>query len=137
MVVTVSVHEHCVVDWVSDAGTVRKKKNFLLVISFRRLSSMILVDVFWLMIYPVTLGSGKRPFADGTITAALKVTESISWFEWRHCRELRAGRRHHNQKSINIRAVLGARSPKLGYFFMALLSGGNRPYRPYFSLAVK
>jgi hypothetical protein len=28
------------------------------------------------MIYPVTLGSGKRLFADGTILAAFKVTES-------------------------------------------------------------
>ena len=35
-----------------------------------------LVDVFWLMIYPLTLGSGKRLFADGTIPAAFKVTES-------------------------------------------------------------
>ena len=34
-----------------------------------------LVDTFWLMIYPVTLGSGKRLFADGTIPAAFKVTE--------------------------------------------------------------
>jgi dihydrofolate reductase len=36
-----------------------------------------LIDVFWLMIYPITLGSGKRLFADGTIPAAFKVTESI------------------------------------------------------------
>ena len=36
-----------------------------------------LVDTFWLMLYPVTLGSGKRLFADGTIPAAFKVTESI------------------------------------------------------------
>ena len=35
-----------------------------------------LVDVFWLMIYPITLGSGKRLFADGTIPAAFKVTEN-------------------------------------------------------------
>ena len=35
-----------------------------------------LVDAFWLKIFPVTLGSGKRLFADGTIPAALKVTES-------------------------------------------------------------
>ncbi|WP_094184731.1 dihydrofolate reductase family protein [Acetivibrio straminisolvens] len=35
-----------------------------------------LVDVFWLMIYPITLGCGKRLFADGTIPAAFKVTES-------------------------------------------------------------
>ncbi len=34
-----------------------------------------LVDAFWLMIYPVTLGVGKRLFADGTIPAAFKVTE--------------------------------------------------------------
>ena len=36
-----------------------------------------LVDTFWLMIYPITLGSGKRLFADGTIPAAFKVTDSI------------------------------------------------------------
>lgn len=35
-----------------------------------------LVDTFWLMIYPITLGGGKRLFADGTIPAAFKVTES-------------------------------------------------------------
>jgi dihydrofolate reductase len=35
-----------------------------------------LVDAFWLMIYPVTLGGGKRLFAGGTIPAAFKVTES-------------------------------------------------------------
>ena len=35
-----------------------------------------LVDVFWLMVYPITLGDGKRLFADGTIPAAFKVTES-------------------------------------------------------------
>ena len=36
-----------------------------------------LVDTFWLMIYPVTLGDGKRLFANGTIPATFKVTESI------------------------------------------------------------
>ena len=35
-----------------------------------------LVDAIWLMIYPITLGAGKRLFADGTISAAFKVTES-------------------------------------------------------------
>jgi dihydrofolate reductase len=35
-----------------------------------------LVDTFWLMIYPITLGSGKRLFTDGTIPAAFKVTDS-------------------------------------------------------------
>ncbi|MAU01801.1 MAG: riboflavin biosynthesis protein RibD [Anaerolineaceae bacterium] len=35
-----------------------------------------LVDVFWLMMYPVTLGKGKRLFAGGTVPAAFQVTES-------------------------------------------------------------
>jgi dihydrofolate reductase len=35
-----------------------------------------LVDELWLKIYPLTLGSGKRLFVDGTIPAAFKVTES-------------------------------------------------------------
>ncbi len=35
-----------------------------------------LVDVFWLMIYPLTLGSGKRLFAEGTLPAAFHLTES-------------------------------------------------------------
>lgn len=35
-----------------------------------------LVDEFWLKIYPLTLGVGKRLFVDGTIPAAFKVTES-------------------------------------------------------------
>ena len=35
-----------------------------------------LVDVFWLVIYPITLGAGKRLFAGGTIPAAFKLTES-------------------------------------------------------------
>lgn len=36
-----------------------------------------LVDTFFLIIYPLTLGDGKRLFADGTIPAAFKVSESI------------------------------------------------------------
>jgi dihydrofolate reductase len=35
-----------------------------------------LVDTFWLIVYPLTLGMGKRLFAQGTIPAAFKVTES-------------------------------------------------------------
>jgi dihydrofolate reductase len=35
-----------------------------------------LVDALWLKIFPITLGTGKRLFADGTIPAAFKVTES-------------------------------------------------------------
>ena len=34
------------------------------------------IDQFWLKIYPITLGGGKRLFTDGTIPAAFKVTES-------------------------------------------------------------
>jgi len=36
-----------------------------------------LVDTFWLMIYPITLGVGKCLFAEGTIPAAFKVTDSV------------------------------------------------------------
>lgn len=35
-----------------------------------------LVDEFWLKIYPLTLGNGKKLFVEGTIPAAFKVTES-------------------------------------------------------------
>jgi dihydrofolate reductase len=35
-----------------------------------------LVDELWLKIFPVTLGTGKRLFAEGTIPKAFKVTES-------------------------------------------------------------
>lgn len=35
-----------------------------------------LVDELWLKIYPLTLGSGKKLFDDGTIPAAFKLTES-------------------------------------------------------------
>jgi dihydrofolate reductase len=40
-----------------------------------------LIDAFWLKIYPITLGGGKRLFADGTIPAAFKVTESKVTFD--------------------------------------------------------
>lgn len=35
-----------------------------------------LVDELWLKIYPLTLGTGKRLFAEGTVPAAFKMTES-------------------------------------------------------------
>ena len=35
-----------------------------------------LVDAFWLKIYPLTLGRGKRLFAEGAIPAAFRVTDS-------------------------------------------------------------
>lgn len=36
----------------------------------------VLVDAYWLKIYPLTLRSAKRLFAEGTIPAAFTVTES-------------------------------------------------------------
>lgn len=36
-----------------------------------------LVDELWLMIYPILLGSGKRLFAEGTIPAAFRMTDSL------------------------------------------------------------
>ena len=36
-----------------------------------------LVDELWLITYPITLGSGKRLFGDGTISAAWKMTDSV------------------------------------------------------------
>jgi len=35
-----------------------------------------LVDQLWLKIFPITLGTGKRLFAEGTIPAAFKLTDS-------------------------------------------------------------
>jgi dihydrofolate reductase len=35
-----------------------------------------LADEFWLKIYPLMLGSGKRLFAEGSITAAFRLTKS-------------------------------------------------------------
>jgi dihydrofolate reductase len=35
-----------------------------------------LIDEFWLKIFPITLGTGKRLFAEGTLPAAFKVSES-------------------------------------------------------------
>lgn len=37
-----------------------------------------LVDELWLKIFPITLGTGKRLFAEGTIPAAFKLTHSES-----------------------------------------------------------
>lgn len=37
-----------------------------------------LVDELWLKIFPVTLGAGKRLFAEGTVPAAFTLTESKS-----------------------------------------------------------
>ncbi|MFZ2358246.1 MAG: dihydrofolate reductase family protein [Anaerolineae bacterium] len=36
-----------------------------------------LVNAFWLMIYPVTLGGGKRLFGEGAIPLAFQMTESV------------------------------------------------------------
>ncbi len=57
-----------------------------------------LVDAFWLMIYPITLGAGKRLFAGGTLPAAFKVTESIVTPSGVIVVNYARGRRNHNQK---------------------------------------
>ncbi len=36
-----------------------------------------LVDEVWLMIFPITLGTGKRLFDNGTIPAAFAITDSL------------------------------------------------------------
>jgi len=36
-----------------------------------------LVHVFWLMVYPLALGAGKRLFAEGTMPVAFTLTESL------------------------------------------------------------
>ena len=41
------------------------------------LNKQDLVDEFWLRIFPITLGDGKRLFADGTPPAAFGVMESV------------------------------------------------------------
>ena len=35
-----------------------------------------LIDSFWLMIFPITLGGGKKLFADGAIPAAFRVPDN-------------------------------------------------------------
>jgi dihydrofolate reductase len=35
-----------------------------------------LVDELWLRIFPITLGSGKRLFAEGTLPAAFRLQET-------------------------------------------------------------
>lgn len=44
---------------------------------FQTLYKRDLIDELWLMVYPITLGSGKRLFAEGTIPAAFKLSESL------------------------------------------------------------
>jgi dihydrofolate reductase len=36
-----------------------------------------MVDEFWLKIFPITLGTGKRLFEEGTIPAAFKLFKSM------------------------------------------------------------
>ena len=59
-----------------------------------------LVDALWLKIFPITLGSGKRLFADGTVPAAFKVTESTVTSQGVIIV-------NYDRKPINTRAVLG------------------------------
>jgi dihydrofolate reductase len=47
-----------------------------------------LIDEFWLKVFPVTLGPGKRLFGEGTMPAAFKVSET-SFHRPSHHRQLR------------------------------------------------
>ena len=59
-----------------------------------------LVDALWLKIFPITLGSGKRLFADGTVPAAFTMTESTVTSQGVIIV-------NYDRKPINTRAVLG------------------------------
>jgi dihydrofolate reductase len=52
-----------------------------------------LVDELWLKIFPVTLGTGKRLFAEGTIPAGFKHLESGNFPKRSYNRQLRALRK--------------------------------------------
>lgn len=66
-----------------------------------------LVDVFWLMIFPLTLGSGKRYVCGWHDPGGLQGDGKHCRLEWRHSRQLRTCRRssNRNRRSINIRVV--------------------------------
>ena len=52
-----------------------------------------LVDEFWLKIFPVTLGTGKRLFDKGTIPAAYTLVDSRNFAQWSdHCDAQTCGR---------------------------------------------
>ncbi|CAN5374248.1 hypothetical protein BH20ACI2_BH20ACI2_13850 [soil metagenome] len=59
-----------------------------------------LVDALWLKIYPLTLGSGKRLFADGTIPGGVQGDGEPSLPKRRHYRELRGCRRGKGRISL-------------------------------------
>jgi len=65
-----------------------------------------LVDNFWLMMLSDNFGGGQKLFAEGTIPAAFKVTESIVGFDWRYSHELRACRRSSNRNNRAIQLGL-------------------------------
>jgi hypothetical protein len=66
-----------------------------------------LVDALWLKIFAITLGSGKRLFADGTIPPAFKVTESTVTSKGVIIVNYERSGGSPNRKRISIRAVLG------------------------------
>ena len=79
-----------------------------------------LVDAFSPMILPVTLGCEKRLFAEGTIPAAFKVTEST--VTSKGVVIVNYERADSNRKSINIRPILG-KSTRISKSI--ILSGSN------------
>ena len=70
-------------DLVDEVTTVKERHDEVQVIgSLDLLQSLLrtgLVDRLHLWVYPVLLGSGKRVFADGTVPAALRLLESVTY----------------------------------------------------------
>src|SRR5438046_3293077 len=72
-----------------------------------------LVDAFWLKIFPITLCGGKRLFADGTIPAAFKVTEStvtskgVIIVNYERAGAVPTGSGPEDRKPINLRRIAG------------------------------
>jgi hypothetical protein len=67
------------------------------------------VDAFWLKVFQVTLGGEKRLFAEGTIPAAFKVTESTVSSKGVILVNYETCRRSPNRKCINLGRIAGMR----------------------------
>ena len=69
-----------------------------------------LVDRFYVWVFPVLIGSGKRLFADGTVPSGLTLVESHDVDDRRRDRHLRAGgrARHRNVRSRGLSRATGS-----------------------------
>jgi dihydrofolate reductase len=87
-----------------------------------------LVDAFWLKIFPIALGGGKRLFAEGTIPAAFRVTESTVTSKGVILVNYERAGGSPNRKSINIRRNRGRRD----VFIFRRMESDERPISPLF-----